>query len=187
MALNLPSFVLHSLEFYQSLQIPCDEKFWHNLSQDIVDLPEHPNETKGKQILINEDGYYDVCKDDSLHVTAAILKHTIPCIGYVIQEDDLPGRLDISILKAKKVPAGPLYGKIKNGESIQLDSGEIITPEDCVGPKRKGRKIIILGDTYNSDYIVAIGDRPDVLVHEATNEVADEEKAVEHGHSSSGK
>ena len=189
---NLPySYAVHEIEvpnnkeFSESLDIPHDDEFWQNMCGNIsVDLPLHPCEVQGAQIAINEAGYFDVCVADGLTVKAALLRHTVPCVGYVIQEDDLPGKLDISILKSKGVPQGPLYGKIKSGESIQLESGEIVTPEDCVGPARKGRKIVILGDTYDSDRLLEIGSSPDVLVHESTNETADEEKSRQHGHSS---
>ena len=32
------------------------------------------------------------CREGSLTVTAATLKHRIPCFGYVITEDQLPGK-----------------------------------------------------------------------------------------------
>ena len=147
----------------------------------------HPNGTPGTEISINEYGYYEVCQSSSMTVMAGLLKHTVPCVGYVIQENGLPGKLDVSVLIEKGVPAGPLYGKLKAGESILLENGDVIKPEDCIGPSKRGRKIMILGDTYNSEGMIKIGMSVDVLVHEATNENADQEKSIEHGHSSAGK
>lgn len=164
-----------------------DNSFWGKL-QDVskFELPPHPNELEGTTISMNEKGYYDVCYKDNFHVYAGPLKHSVPCIGYIIQEDNLPGKLDISILRAKGVPSGPLYGKIKNGESICLASGEVISPQDCVGPERPGRKIVILGDTYCSDGVLDLARDADVLVHESTNENDDQEKSIIHGHSTAG-
>ena len=42
---------------------------------------------------------------------------------------------------------------------------------------------MILGDTWNSDYLTTIGEKADVVVHEATLEDALREQAVAHGHS----
>lgn len=176
------------LEFKSTENIELDTGFWNKL-QDIstFELPPHPNEVEGTKIFKNKKGFYDVCSRENFRVYAGPLKHSIPCIGYVIQENNLPGKLDVAILKSKGVPSGPLYGKIKSGQSIRLDNGEVISPEDCVGPERPGRKIVILGDTYCSDGVLDLAQNADVLVHESTNENEDEEKSIQHGHSTAGK
>ena len=85
-----------------------------------------------------------------------------------------------------------LMGQIKAGKTVELPDGTKITPSDVVGPPKKGRKLVILGDTSNSDSLLGAALDCDVLVHEATNaKVGDEEKseeeveksAKEHGHS----
>lgn len=119
-------------------------------------------------------------------VSAAILKHRILCFGYVIQEDCLPGKLDPILLKSKGIPVGPLYAKIKNGESIVAPDGTTIKPDDVLGSPLPGRKVVILGDTCQSGQISNMAINADVLVHEATNENAHQEKCVENGHSTPG-
>ena len=52
-----------------------------------------------------------------------------------------------------------------------------------IGPSRPGRKVVILGDTCDSTSMIPISEGADVLVHEATNENAHEEKSIENGHS----
>jgi len=155
--------------------------YQQNLQQLKLDL--HPNELPSATIEMKVDeGHYYVCHNDGFTVKAALLNHTIPSLGYALQEDPLPGKLNVSILKEIGVPKGPLFGKLKNGESIEID-GRIITPEMCLGPQRPGRKIVILGDTCNSDNMLQIGNGCDILVHECTNENKDKEKALSHGHS----
>lgn len=39
-------------------------------------------------------------------------------------------RIDIKKLLAMKVPKGPLIGKLKSGESIMLEDGTLVKPED---------------------------------------------------------
>ena len=96
-------------------------------------------------------------------------------------------RLLVDKLKALGVPPGPLYSQLKRGESIVTASGEEVCSSDVVGPQRPGRKLVVLGDTADSSDIVELARDADVVVHEATNENAHEEKAIARGHSSPGK
>lgn len=40
-------------------------------------------------------GRYTLFKEDGFTVQAAPLQHTVPCVGYVVTEEDRPGRLRI--------------------------------------------------------------------------------------------
>lgn len=85
-----------------------------------------------------------------------------------------------------------LMGQIKAGKTIELPDGSSISPSDVIGPPKRGRKLVILGDTSNSDRLIQAAYDCDLLVHEATNaKVTGEEKsfedvessAISHGHS----
>ena len=54
---------------------------------------------------------------------------------------------------------------------------------DLIGETRKGKKIVLLGDTCNSDSIIDVAKNCDILVHEATYDATLEKKAKEGGHS----
>ena len=55
--------------------------------------------------------------------------------------------------------------RLQSGESVQLSDGTVLQ-----GPsKRAGRKITILGDTYDPSPISELAMCSDVLIHEATN------------------
>ena len=146
----------------------------------------HPNETHGGMILANDKGVWEVCQEGNLTVFAAPLKHRVTCFGYVIQEKQLPGKLDPNILKSKGIPPGPLYAKIKNGQTITAPDGSLIKPTDVLGSPRPGRKAVILGDTCDSSRIVDIASDADVVVHEATLENELMAQCIDHGHSTPG-
>ena len=147
---------------------------------------QHPNETLGRTIFENKDCSWHVCQESNLTVLAAPLKHRTMCFGYVVQEKQIPGKLDPSLLKQKGIPPGPLYSKIKNGESIIAPDGSQITPNEVMGPPRPGRKLVILGDTCDSSKIKTIAADADVVVHEATLEDELKEACIDYGHSTPG-
>ena len=162
--------------------------YWGKLSDlSTASFPLHPNEIDTAHIINkNAQGVYHLCHVENFNVFAGEIKHSVPCLGYVVCEDDLPGKLDVETLKIKGVPPGPLYGKIKNGESVVLENGTVVTPEECVGPERPGRKVVILGDTYDPTNVAGLAADATILIHESTNENADREKSIAHGHSTAG-
>lgn len=146
----------------------------------------HPNEASGRTIYENEEGLWEVCQEGNLSVLAAPLKHRITCFGYVIQEQQLPGKLDPILLIQRGIPPGPQYSKIKNGETITAPDGSLVKPSDVLGPPRPGLKVVILGDTCDSSRLVEIAAGADVVVHEATLEDGLKETCIDHGHSTPG-
>lgn len=104
-------------------------------------------------------------------------------LGYAIVEKDRLGRFDPDVARAMGIPEGPLWGRIHRGETITLDDGHVVEPAQLVGERRRGRRIVLTGDTRPCESVVAAARDADLLVHEAT--FADEEavRAVETGHS----
>ncbi|XP_071586766.1 zinc phosphodiesterase ELAC protein 1-like [Heliangelus exortis] len=128
---------------------------------------------------------YLLVEDEQLVVKAFRLFHRIPSFGFVVEEKPRPGKLNVQKLKDLGLQPGPLYGKLKNGTAVVLESGVTISPSDVLEDPVPGRKICILGDCSG-----VVGDaarklcwRADVLIHEATLDDSQEEKARERGHS----
>ncbi|XP_066458590.1 zinc phosphodiesterase ELAC protein 1 isoform X2 [Eleutherodactylus coqui] len=131
------------------------------------------------------DGTYCVLENKQFMVKAFKLYHRIPSFGFVITEKDRPGKLNISKLQELGIPPGPLYGKLKFGFAVTLENGQTISPSDVLGDPVPGRKVCILGDCSG---VVASGTATlcqgaDLLVHEATLDDTQMEKARDHGHS----
>lgn len=80
---------------------------------------------------------------------------------------------------------GPLYGRLKAGESVTLENGRVVEPSEVLEEAISGRKVCILGDCSSvlGEESLKLCRGADVLVHEATLSDEHREKAVEHGHS----
>jgi len=111
-------------------------------------------------------------------VLASPLDHTIPAIGYRIQEHDLPGRFDEEEAERLGVPFGPIRGRLVRGETVTLDDGTVVRPEDVVGPPRRGKSVAYCLDTAPCKGSLRLARDVDVLIHEAT--YADEFEGMAH-------
>lgn len=129
----------------------------------------------------DEDGV--VFKDDQFTVEAKKLQHGVPSFGYRIKEKDHEGMLLADQLREAGVPFGPLFGKLKNGETVTLEDGRTIKGKDYIGPSQKGRIVTILGDTVKHKKSVELAQDADILVHESTFYKADATLAKEYNHS----
>ncbi|KAM9331038.1 zinc phosphodiesterase ELAC protein 1 [Gastrophryne carolinensis] len=131
------------------------------------------------------DGTYLLLESEQFVVRAFKLYHRIPSFGFVIAEKERPGKLNVNKLRELGVQPGPIYGKLKNGSPVTLENGQIIHPSDVLGAPLPGRKVCILGDC---SAILSMGaakfcQDAHLLIHEATLDDEQMEKAKEHGHS----
>jgi len=110
--------------------------------------------------------------------------HTVPGLGYVVEEKVRPGRFRRDAAEALGIPAGPLYSRLQEGQPVTV-GGRTVRPEEVLGPPRRGRKIVYTGDSMPNEDLIAAAKGADVLIHDATSDAAMEEKANRYGHSSS--
>lgn len=128
------------------------------------------------------------CFDHPLFtVKAAAIKHSVYCLGYVIQEKETRGRMLASLLKQDfNLDPGPIFSEIAANPSVKLPDGRTIISSKYMTKPRKGRKIVILGDTCDPRGIAELAMDADVLVHEATCSDSEKTVALEHYHSTAG-
>ena len=124
-----------------------------------------------------------VFEDETRTVHCRRLAHRIPSYGYAVQEKPRPGTFDVEAARALGIAPGPVYGRLKAGETVTLEDGRVVDGAALVGPERPGRKLCICGDTAWAAAAVELAAGADVLVHEATFLTEQADKAVVSGHS----
>ena len=70
-----------------------------------------------------------------------------PSLGYAIVEEPRKGRFNPDLARELGIPEGPLWGRIHRGLPVTLPDGRVIDPSLLVGPARRGRRIVLTGDT----------------------------------------
>lgn len=138
-------------------------------------IPAHACELAGRDIAPAADGTWPgVFASPLVSVSAAPIAHSVPCVGYVMREAPVPGRIDPAQYIPHLTRNGPALGlarpvallaNIQRGETLTLPDGTVLAPP----PRRPGRALAILGDTYDPSPIADLAQGVDVLVHEATN------------------
>ncbi|NHC43166.1 ribonuclease Z [Bacillus sp. MM2020_1] len=124
-----------------------------------------------------------IFEDEQFTVETLRLDHGIPSYGYRIVEKNRPGTLLADKLKEAGVQPGPIFRKIKNGETVTLEDGRTIDPNQFLGPEQKGRIVTILGDTRYCENAISLAENADLLVHEATFSAGEERLAHDYFHS----
>lgn len=116
-------------------------------------------------------------------IKAQLVRHNVPNLAYSIEEIKKPRFLREKALELG-VPEGPDFGRLHNGEEIEID-GRIIKPEQVLGEPRKGIKITYSGDTIPCEEMIEFAKDSTLLIHESTFVKEDYLNAEEHFHSTS--
>lgn len=127
---------------------------------------------------------WEVEDEGDVRVYAAPMSHSVPCVGYMVEEEQKPGRLRPELVepvvrrnfKALKeagmrapMKVMQMIKDLPDGESFTFPDGTVIHQEDVVEPPRDGRKVVICGDTADSRAMDNLAANADVVIHEATN------------------
>ncbi|MGI8632316.1 MAG: ribonuclease Z [Solirubrobacterales bacterium] len=111
------------------------------------------------------------------------VSHRVKAFGYVIAEEDRPGRFDPDRATELGVEPGPDFGRLQHGEAVDVAGGETVQPDQVVGEDRPGRTVVLTGDTAPCDATLAASYGGQLLVHDATFADEDRDRAQMTGHS----
>jgi ribonuclease Z len=127
-------------------------------------------------------GPNDDLRRDEYAIAPFEVRHRTRAYGYALIEDERPGRFDDARARELGVTPGPDYGRLQRGETVTGSKGEV-HPEQVLGQARRGRKVVLTGDTAPCDMTRAVAHHADLLVHEATFASDERARAYETGHS----
>ncbi|MEA2365819.1 MAG: ribonuclease [Thermoleophilaceae bacterium] len=115
---------------------------------------------------------------EGYRIAAFEVDHGGPALGYALVEDPRPGQFDPDLARELGVRPGPDFGRLQRGEEVNG-----VRPEQVMGETRRGRKVVLTGDTAPCDMTRLVAWEADLLVHEATFMEEDAERAAETRHS----
>ncbi len=122
-------------------------------------------------------------EDQEYIVRYVLLNHNIKTYGYSIEEKKGKSRFLVEKAHQFNIPPGPIYGALKEGETVKLPDGRIFQGKDFVNKIRKGRKVVFCGDTTYCKNLVLLAKGADLLIHEATFSKQEEDIAKRNFHS----
>ncbi len=110
-------------------------------------------------------------------------EHGLPGLAWCLEEEERPGCFHPEKAVALGVSPGPDFGRLQRGELVNGSEGKEVKTEDVMDPPRRGRKIVVTGDTRPTAAITELAHEASVLVHDSTFGLSEVDRALETGHS----
>ncbi len=109
-------------------------------------------------------------------------EHSVHNIAFALQEKERPGKFDKPKALAMGIPEGRMFGQLQRGQSVTLDDGTIVQPEEILGTPRPGRRVVFSGDTQPCAGILQAALGADLFICEAsfTRDLMDRAREVKH-------
>jgi ribonuclease Z len=123
-----------------------------------------------------------ILEDKSFRLSAFPVTHRgADCYGFLFEEKSRRPFLNDKA-EALGVPIGPVRRQLVAGESVFLDDGRTIGPDDVLGEKIPGARLVFIEDSGRTDNLLDVAQNADALVIESTYLEEDAEMARNFGH-----
>lgn len=123
-----------------------------------------------------------ILEDSKFSLSTFPVSHRGPdCYGFLFTEKSHRPFL-VDKAEALGIPPGPERGRLVQGESITLANGQIVHPDEVLGDVIPGVKYVHVGDTGETNDLLAVCQDVDTLTIESTYVEADVEMARQFGH-----
>jgi ribonuclease Z len=119
---------------------------------------------------------------DGYEVRPFAVEHRMEAYGYALVEQERPGRFDEEAARGLGVADVRDFGRLQRGETVEGTNGPV-RPDQVLGEPRRGRKIVITGDTQPSAMTRIAAHEAELLVHDGTFSSDEADRAAETGHS----
>jgi ribonuclease Z len=139
----------------------------------------------GYEVEVDELAPGQVVPHDGYEVRAFPVEHRMTALGYQLAEADRPGRFDKEAAVQLGVPEGPAFSALQRGEKVQGSDGAV-RPEDVMGEPRRGRTVVLTGDTAPCVATAEAARGAELLVHDGSFAEEEAQRAAETGHSTAG-
>jgi ribonuclease Z len=135
-------------------------------------FPVEIHETKGGALF----------HDETIKIEAVPADHSCFTLAFALKEHERPGLFLMEEVRRLDIPPGPLYGRLQSGETVTLQDGREIRPEQVLGPARRGRKVVYATDTRPCDQVAELAYKADVLIHDGMfdDDIRDQAKQKHH-------
>ena len=128
----------------------------------------------------------DIINEENFGLQCVLAKHSITDCTYALIWRTYVGKFNPERARDLGVPV-TYWKRLHMGETVVLDDGRIIRPEDVVEITSSGvLKIVYTGDTAPTDNVVSIAKDAQLLIHESTFSATEDANLVwNQGHSRS--
>jgi ribonuclease Z len=134
------------------------------------------------EVELVELGPDDAVAREDFEMRAFPVKHRMRAYGYAFVEPERPGRFDPDRARELGVGDPRDYGRLQRGQTVEVNGG-IVRPEQVLGAPRRGRKLVITGDTAPCEATRVAAHQAELLVHDGSFAESERERAAETGHS----
>jgi ribonuclease Z len=153
--------------------------------KEMIDLHMKISQTRLTFSIVFHPLSYDASKvifeNKYITVSTVVLKHRIPCCGFVFKEKEKQYPLDTQSAKALNVPMYA-FNALKRGEDVKLEDGRTIAFKEVTFHRPKSYSYAYCSDTAYLEKIIESIKGVDVLFHESTftEELNDRAKETHH-------
>ncbi|UCE11330.1 MAG: ribonuclease Z [Candidatus Thorarchaeota archaeon] len=123
-----------------------------------------------------------VSEIENVRVTAFEVDHRGHALGYKVVYQKPTGPFLPERAIELDIPKGSIWRKLAAGESVVLDNGRAVNPEDVTGPQPPPLSVVYSGDTRPCDALLEASKEADLLICEAMYTSDNADLAEERGH-----
>ncbi len=134
------------------------------------------------EVELVELGPREAVAGEGFEIRSFPVEHRMRAFGYALVEPERPGRFDPDRARELGVSDVHDFGRLQRGETVEGDAGAV-EPGQVMGEPRRGRKLVVTGDTRPCEMTRIAAHEAELLVHDGSFAAEEVARAAETGHS----